>query len=247
MREPRGIGICFTGEMVRAIMAGRKTQTRRPMSPQLDLYEFKNGILRYGFEGSHRGVMASHAGVFESGHDAMKFFVDRHAPYAPGDVIIVRETWHCNHKKNIISYRSDWPPDNDPFKSETCGEDCSMVGEKWRPSIFMPEWATRIRRRVLRVWPQRIREITLEDVFAEGCILSIDPDEMSDFENLWNSIYLDPRPRTKNGEITHHVCWPWSIEDFRAKYGSITKWKGLPLTVYDNPWTWAAEFEKQEA
>lgn len=133
--------ILFNGEMVRAILAGRKTQTRRPAK----IITVGGSILRYPTPES-----------VEQKHFAIANFSDgsfARPQYIPGDLLYVRETW--TQPENIIYYRADeaalLPP-----------------GAKWRPSIHMPKWAARIWLRVTRVRVERARDITDEDAIAEG-------------------------------------------------------------------------------
>lgn len=181
--------ILFNGEMVRAILDGRKTQTRRPMNPQP---EFCGGageesdISKWGFHSM----------------DRTPHFVSV-TEFAPplgtvGDRLWVRETFRI--------YRS--------FIECACYDDCqcaSMNGkplyrasypspddDKWTPSIHMPRWASRIDLEITRVWVERVQDITEEDALKEGC--EGDPvyghngfpnglGPRDEFRDLWQSIY----------------------------------------------------------
>ena len=134
--------IIFSGPMVRAILDGRKTQTRRVMREQPD-----SGSCNPRFEDDgwrftrdwHGVVTIGEVGPFKS-------------PYGvPGDRLWVRESFRngsCG-----IEYRAD---DVDP----------KLL--KWRPSIHMPRGVSRITLKVLDVRVQMLREITEEDAKVEG-------------------------------------------------------------------------------
>ena len=107
--------ILFSGEMVRAILDGRKTQTRRVVKPQPDNEWMKWSISTWG----------------ASGVLPLKGDKEIWCPYGiPGDLLWVRETWakHCIGGEDYIFYRADSEPDGD--------------GAPWRPSIHMPRWAS---------------------------------------------------------------------------------------------------------
>ena len=134
-------------EMVKAILAGRKTVTRRLIKPQppfdndsIYLRYVKDGIARFG-----QGTPGNSCAL-----------CDRKMPYQSGDVLYVRETW-CKGSLNggveQYFYRAD---DND-FHCQ------------WRPAIHMPKEAARIFLRVIGVRVERLQDITLDDAIAEGC------------------------------------------------------------------------------
>jgi len=156
--------ILFSGPMVQAILAGRKTQTRRIVKPapyQVPGYPrwfYRKGQTVYG--------------IPESGDDfSFAAAIKCVSPYgAPGDRLWVRETWFCNsldypdatdHAKENLVYRADDPdPDFD-------GESIKDAGG-WRPSIFMPRWASRITLEICSVRVERLNSISGEDAIAEG-------------------------------------------------------------------------------
>jgi hypothetical protein len=136
--------ILFSAPMVRAILAGRKTQTRRPIKPQPVnvVGELKTG-----------GMWL----VDTKWHIA--------CPYGkPGDRLWVRETWHGGNGSSgqpapgYVSYRAD-------------GEMMEFFrkkGNRWRSPIHMPRWASRIILEVESVRVERLQDITSDDALAEG-------------------------------------------------------------------------------
>ena len=164
--------VLFSAPMIRAILAGAKTQTRRPVKPRKDR--------AIGCE------LACHelAGEVNAG-DYMN------APWAPGDRLWVRETfcddWHMD--RGVIEYRADGELDSDMFDA----------GCTWRPSIHMPRWASRITLEVTGVRVEQLQEISYEDAKAEGAefwrndgtLTELPPCSAHryEFEDLWTSIH----------------------------------------------------------
>jgi hypothetical protein len=165
--------ILFSAPMVRAIREGRKTMTRRVVKGRaLDWLD------EVGFTPD----------FVASKDNAM-------CPYGkPGDRLWVRETWQgplydepLTDEDDIYTpafcvYKADGVP-----KPEFINSDDEMVC-RWRPSIHMPRWASRITLEIVSVRVERLRDISMDDVFAEGCMLSTSKDEPRDFQNLWESI-----------------------------------------------------------
>jgi len=151
--------IIFSTPMVKAILDGRKTITRRVIKPQPpeDIFElcgpewYEPTIVdKDGEEIPGNPVY----GVYDNwGEWGVK------CPYKPGDVLWVRETWGVSIAMagNVI-YKADYTNKKAPLAE----------GEKWRASIHMPKTATRIWLKVTNVRVERLQEITEEDVAAEG-------------------------------------------------------------------------------
>ena len=151
--------ILFSGPMVRAILAGRKTQTRRPVKlPPIRLGHYHE-------DGSDEWEFVP---TDNDGDVADEPSQVRRCPYGkPGDRLWVRET-HC-----IVSYPcwSGLPYTSSPFEQEYCyfraGFDRTHPS-RWRPSIHMPRWASRITLKVTGVRVERLQDISEEDALAEG-------------------------------------------------------------------------------
>lgn len=249
--KPREIGIPFNGPMVRAIMGRSKTMTRRVLTPQIEVVcdkAYCNGkLFRYQYSKN------ASVGVTDL---SSKHLLDN-LPLRVGDRVYVRETWmplrngHGSLSRSGILYRAD-----ESFVEHTLPAGVWKYDKagKWKPSIHMPKIFTRTWLRVTDVKVERVQEITEEDAMAEGCprppCYALDTPHRTRFQYLWNSIYAAPRPRTKNGVVTHYVCWPWSEEGFTDMYGangyrSLTSWEGYQLYVCPNPWVYAATFEME--
>jgi hypothetical protein len=175
--------ILFSGPMVRAILDGRKTQTRRVLKPQLgdiaSAFQFLPGKWRFL---DHSGARVHQ--VFS-------------APFANGDRLWVREAWHTS-------------PSYDDLKPTELGGDESIlyaadgVWESWgwgdtgcinggrkRPSIFMPRWASRLTLIVEDVRVQRLQVISRGDAMDEGCPfpnMADGPDPRDWFHELWDGL-----------------------------------------------------------
>jgi hypothetical protein len=142
--------ILFNSEMVRAILEGRKTQTRRPLIAQPNDSWAKNPHVSWN-AGKQRFCWASGSSVS-----------DLVCPLGgAGGNLWVRETFADTHDVPGVYcpglvYRA-----TDPEWSE-------MEGFKWTPSIHMPRESSRIDLKVKRVWVQRIQDISVPDCIQEG-------------------------------------------------------------------------------
>lgn len=176
--------ILFNGQMVRAILDGRKTTTRRIVKPQFSML--------WGQGCPNEKTFALMTGN-QAWKDAYACNVDRETPsghwewlFCPygkvGDRLWVRETW------------ADISP------AETRGRRCAYkatdldIVTKWKPSIFLPRYASRITLEITGVRVERLQDISEEDAKAEGCTQDADfsrdyPYSYRDqFQRLWNQI-----------------------------------------------------------
>lgn len=148
-------------EMVRAILDGRKTCTRRVIKPQ------PQSRLCYTYAGSHKGCIGKwtypNRGAHEFWGEEYKLpenIKDEelskqwNSPYHTDDILYVRETWKM--APNGYYYYEDWQRN-----------DIADV-TKWKPSIHMPKEAARIWLKVTDVRVERLQEMTLKDFKAEG-------------------------------------------------------------------------------
>lgn len=220
--------ILFSGSMVRAILNGNKTQTRRVMKPQPD--RIIDGMPLY------------------CGDKANKL---PHCPYGKtGDTLWVRETWRVGawHElvpKICIDYRADGHVDTVwrnctveqwlKFKQESIddaiedGYDRRHAPTRWRPSILMFRWASRITLKVKSVRIERLNDISDEDAAAEG--LESVPHDGHD------------RPYYRNDR------WPKGLAHSSPRFVFSGLWESINgQGSWDkNPWVWVVDFEKVEA
>ena len=146
--------IIFSGPMVRAILEGRKTQTRRVIKPQPpEKYEL-TGIPCAKIGGTW--TWDFHDGIHFSENWGPEF--SARCPYGrPGDLLWVRETWSHRASDLRIAYKAGpYPWD---VKHDLC---------KWRSSIHMPKKYARLWLRITNVRVERVQEITEEDAKLEG-------------------------------------------------------------------------------
>ncbi|EPS0123060.1 TPA: hypothetical protein MXU94_003499 [Escherichia coli] len=193
--EVKERGMIFNDEMVRAILGGNKTQTRR--------------IVEEKFYG--RAVAAE--------------LLAKHCPYGqPGDRIWVRETYRVHGKATDVatlvyraSVRNSWTEQTHRVPAEVCNK---PVSEKWTPSIHMPRWASRILLEITNVRVERLNDISECDARDEGVppAGSLLPDHPGTFltpngdfamakvafQRLWESIYGE--------ESWSANPWVWVIE-----------------------------------
>ena len=144
--------ILFNTEMVRAILDGRKTCTRRLIKPQPD----KKHIYPLGFvTDSTEKKEVGCFGFAANEYGGSIQYVKPPYRYAPGDILYVRETW--KKAPNGYYYYEDWQRN-----------DIADV-TKWKPSIYMPKDAARIWLKVTDVRVERLQDMTDDDAEAEGC------------------------------------------------------------------------------
>ncbi|MFR5554864.1 MAG: hypothetical protein ACLTK4_15910 [Roseburia intestinalis] len=189
--------ILFNTEMVRAILDGRKTCTRRICKdanectvPDMEFYNAdKRTYAVHNFADKEQMEQLSTA--------------ERTCPICTGDILYVRETWKEAPKGYY--YYEDWQKD-----------DIADV-TKWKPSIHMPKEAARIWLKVTDVRVERLQEITEVQAQAEGCnsgLLTGACTARGQFEDLWNST-------VKKSDIDRYGWdanpWVWVIEFERCE------------------------------
>lgn len=171
--------ILFNGEMVRAILDGRKTVTRRLVKPQpMDTADCKHEMVTFHemIPDYYRGDYSCACrkcgwGVGPKGDSVFK------PTYLPGDILYVRESWGVYCRKwweaSHFEYRASWKAEETPFGL--------AEPPKWRPSIHMPKDAARIFLLVTDVRVERLQDITEEQAVAEGVA------DRAAFASLWDS------------------------------------------------------------
>jgi hypothetical protein len=200
--------------MVRAILAGKKTQTRRVVGSMHPPEFFgvrggpdENDPLQWGYYVADGmpwggdGCLVLARG--ETGHD--RCVLSLACPYGDvGDRLWVRETWAEVNGGAFYKADEPWP--------EAYGPE-----PKWKPSIHMPRWAARILLEVTDVRVERVQDITEEDAKAEG-VGDLRPDEEGPFAVL-------------------------ALRDrFHRLWDSINAKRGFGWGT--NPWVWVVEFKR---
>lgn len=207
--------ILFSGEMVRAILDGRKTQTRRVIKPAFDI---KPDARIVSVDNGKRDIWFANGRYFGS------------CPYGrPGDLLWVRETWRPFTANGSIDAAVQYRADS---KIEQVSMTAGYINrfpespDNWRPSIFMPRWASRITLEVTAVRVERLQDISEDDAKAEGCDKQFRLNVADFFAN--KNIDFDSISTYSNG--------------FRSLWDSINAKRGYGWDV--NPFVWVVEFKK---
>lgn len=218
--------ILFSGEMVRAILEGRKTQTRQVIKPQ----PIVNFTDKHSVEIEWMNVRTKKSGGRSfSSQELLDTFWDDICnqrltnevlcPYGRrGDRLWVRETWAANvpgcESQGGYSYRADHVTGND-----------GPTQIKWKPSIHMTRKASRITLEITGVRVERLQDISEEDAIAEGVEPSF----------LWTGTQRYKSYTSKTHDLT-------PILSFMTLWKSINGNDSWDL----NPWVWVIEFKHQE-
>lgn len=207
--------ILFTGPMVRAILEGRKTQTRRPI--KMPDHE---SVDRVAYD-AERGTLE--LGITLEGNTAGMGWV--RAPFAVGDRLWVRETW-CQQAdsltERLIAGKAHYAADG----YEVHNVD-GLERSPWRPSIHMPRWASRLTLEVTDIRPERVKNIPQSDALAEGIEYRLAGGMSPGGSGTYHV-----------GE-EHHASTP--KEAFACLWDSI--YGDGPLAWNTNPWVWATTFK----
>lgn len=213
----RVLPILFNSDMVRAILEGRKTVTRRVIKPQ-PTYDIHIG---FSWKGSAYGTdlpptLRGAAYNFKCA-----------AQYQLGDILYVRETWgdyrECQDGGcGYYMYRADYP---DGATTYLHGDGIVCDLPKWRPSIHMPKEAARIWLKVTDVRVERLQDITDEQAQKEGCT--------GEF--------------TGTGEAVGTGWNVTPTEEFVGLWNSTIKKSDLDRYGWEaSPWVWVIDFERCE-
>ena len=214
----RVLPILFNTDMVRAILDGRKTVTRRVIKvPPYYPYFYK---LHDNMDGALSGTKNRlYAGFYNY---EQIFYIDgeKHidavyyqAPYQPGDILYVRETW--TELSFGYAYKAD-------------GENIDHLGNliKWHPSIHMPKEAARIWLRVKDVRVERLQDMNEVDTAKEGIRTDVQTCRLDDPDFIENF---------------------GGIELFKDLWNSTIKKSDIDRYGWDaSPWVWVIEFERCE-
>lgn len=232
-------GILFSAPMVRAILAGAKTQTRRVVGLS-DLRRSETP----GYDWTWRGQAPIRSvaqqqrhpgGCWQDVSDERLLALCPHG--APGDRLWLRETWGlhsyfdetCWHRGSIadetdasllprwkLAYRADWGQGGEQF---------------WRPSIHMPRWASRITLEITSVRVERLTAISEEDARAEG-VERCQPWDESDRREADRGHGYEP-----------------PLESYRSAFERLwdaINGKRAGCAWADDPWVWAIGFRRVE-
>ncbi|HEU4641259.1 MAG TPA: hypothetical protein VFS44_02310 [Gemmatimonadaceae bacterium] len=239
--------VLMTGPMVRAILDGRKSQTRRPLKPQpdggLDFtpgpvthfqrlgIEVRTGRSSWGAVSGDRPINA-----FRVGRDSIKDDIE--CPYgAPLDRLWVRETWQdwcplwsgawcgCGSKEMVAethrpAYRATPDERGEP--------------KRWRPAIHMPRWASRITLEITDIRVERVQDISEDDARAEGA---------RRFDDIPDSHPYGQGGRWSMGRpASSDECLGSARFAFANLWNALNAARGLGWD--ENPWCWVISFRR---
>jgi len=246
--------ILFSGEMVQAIIDGRKTMTRRVINQTPAGFRF-DGFITDGTKDRGKAVFSPSENFQYDITGNIKVL----CPYGqPGDRLWVRETWRVgawdeNDCAIKVDYRADgfsrqewlYVPNEKYFEKlwiqssldadEKIGRnrDFSYTWEpgqspcRWRPSIFMPRWVSRITLEITNIRVERLQDISEEDAFAEGI------DDESEEYNRAEHFQLGGSQIQGGAPAIFTFIGLW--DSINAKRGY--SWES-------NPWVWVIEFRR---
>jgi hypothetical protein len=234
--------ILFSGPMVQAILAGRKTQTRRALKPQPpedtgSLIVGEHHPTKVDRHGEQYPGAPVHGAYTTDGEWAVKC---RYG--APGDRLWVRETFaeKLAHTGKPLgwAYRAD-------------GEraDYELGGGRWTPSIHMPRVACRLELEVTAVRVERLQDISEDDAKAEGCAAKLHGTWWQGYKDVGGTIGL--LHQQAEGEtppdwmIEPHKDIPRPWLDRPAKDAYKLLWDSIngAGAWAANPWVWVVEFK----
>jgi hypothetical protein len=218
--------IIFSADMVRAILDGRKTQTRRVVKPQPDH--------------CHRDIVGRPEPWDKKDWERLLPQLGEkeiRCPYGqPGDMLWVREMFHHDQEHNRVFYRADMDTDGTvPYLVDGSGGLGGGVGnariDRWKSPRYMPRWASRLTLKLTDVRVERLQDIGEEDARTEG----VD----------WASPeFIDDPPDEDPREVGYPSAGAsFARDNFRRLWDTLHRkehhWE-------DNPWVWALTFDRLE-
>lgn len=203
MTDAKERPIIFSAGMIRAIIAGRKTQTRRILKPQPKPFRLNQDDPAFGLlKGDWCPVELQHDEPWP--RVSWRVITKQQVRFAAGLRLWVRETWADVNTESgpALLYRADgnyrWcESDAYPVEYErypgcifaTWGADLLRGADgRWRSPIHMPRWASRLTLTVTAVKVERLQDITKEDAIAEGALEASNEARVA-FSLLWDSIH----------------------------------------------------------
>ena len=216
--------ILFSTEMVKAILAGKKTMTRRVIKPQPK--EQLKCVIQHETKGRSCWM--------EENADQLSKDFKFHKYYEVGDILWVRETWaihdlmlkpkKLNPNDEAWFYKRKFSPEMVPHVVYAADYPVGSWKGAWRSPRYMPRTAARLFLKVKDIRVERLQDITEEDTKAEGV--------------LWNRARKLNELEKSNNIIDNAKAL------FMHLWGSINSKRGYGWDL--NPWVWVVEFERVE-
>ncbi|HCI6133723.1 TPA: hypothetical protein NPN75_000114 [Klebsiella variicola subsp. variicola] len=220
-------GMIFNADMVRAILDGRKTQTRRIMKPQPEPCP-RGG---HWWPSNVFKTMLHVEDEMQNGKGGWGGLVGDACPFGDvGDRIWVREAFRVHSRATDVatlvykaSERNSWTEQTHRVPVAVCNK--SATPEKWTPSLHMPRWASRILLEITNVRVERLNAISEKDATAEGVqpAGSLLPD--------YPGTFLTPKGDFATAKVAFQRLW-------ESIYGEES-WKA-------NSWVWVISFKRVE-
>lgn len=219
--------ILFSASMVRAILDGTKTQTRRIVKPQPEPHDPNDRMKNYAGCAPARECYGPRLHGRFGAYFGWNFIL---SPYGkPGDRLWVKETWRTWRSLDHLSPKGIAPGAAIQYEADQWNQGFGLQDSgRIRQSIFMPRWASRIELEIVSVRVERLQDISEEDAIAE-------------------SSYLDrcsclPRKADKSpidSMFQQHWCHIHG-QEFRHLWKSINGEESWAA----NPWVWVVEFKR---
>jgi len=218
--------ILFSAPMVRALLAGTKTQTRRIVKIQPD--NSADGILAdYALDAT--GKRARFALWYMSADERMAadWYVHNEPQFCPygqlGDRLWVREVWARDDEDGQLMYRAD--VGKDPYADAwEQGRNEGVPRYRWKPSIHMPRAASRITLEITGVRVERLQDISEADALAEGVTPKWEPG--------------------CSGRLMEAISGFMSFHPAASAYADLWEQINGPGSWDANPWVWVVEFKR---
>lgn len=230
--------ILFNTEMVKAILDGRKTCTRRAIKPQ------PQSRLCYTYAGSHKDCIGKWTYPNRGAHKLLgeeyklpenikdeELSKRWNPPYHTGDILYVRETWSEGYEDGTYIYKADDKLADLP----TFKESSKLI---YHPSIHMPKEAARIWLRVTDVRVERLQEMKPVDVIKEGA-----------YPDCWDCLNTYGESGSQCCYGTEEQCSQCDevMMEWEKLWNSTIKKSDLDSYGWNaNPWVWTIEFERCE-
>lgn len=209
--------ILFSTEMVQAILAGRKTQTRRIIKLDDDSLP-DDTCISHSIELDSTGEMIQgKPDVVMDFSKTFPYWKEKKPKYQIGDVIWVRETW-----------TNDLVADGDGDALYTFKAEFPELKGVWKPSIFMPKDACRLFLKVTNVRVEKLQDISQEDAEKEGVEIGYE------FKSV-----LGINIKTYKNYLFGEFKWITPSLSFQTLWQKING----PNSWDENPWVWIYDFE----
>ena len=227
--------IIFRPDMVRALLDGRKTVTRRVVKITINKGE---PVSHVGCNSAYYPAV-NKDGVCANFYDVHGFYRGAaKPPYQPGDILYVRETWRnqplkwsreSGYSDFELQYRADFTDEEND-----CYGRCGGVAPwKWLPPIHMPKAAARIFLRVTGVRVERLKDITKDQIIKAG----VKPPHIHGYLTELYQIFANGR--YIENEDPHFVFWQLWDSTIKPAELETYGWNA-------NPYVWVIEFERCE-